>query len=144
MAELETRFAGLPWTHRLGVATVHTDPYFVPAVIQFIDEAGNWRSGEQAGRILVQHASFLTIEALREALNGWCKNTQCRTAADVPNLAVLHFHGTSHLGPQRAPVFREFLANIRELQGEGDYYSYPALEETLARSGYNFSVASAP
>ncbi|MET8381686.1 hypothetical protein ABZV14_01635 [Streptosporangium canum] len=141
LSVLETRFTELSWTHRLGVATMHPDPYFVSAVVQFIDEAGSWRTGEQAGRILVQYAPFLTIETLREALNGWWENSECRTAADMPNLAVLLFHGTSHLGPQRAPVFGEFLTNVRALEGEGEYYSYPALEEALSRSGYNPSAA---
>ncbi|MGW2214131.1 hypothetical protein ACWCSD_04015 [Nonomuraea sp. NPDC001684] len=144
MSGLETRFTELPWTHRLGVASVHPDPYFVPTAIQFIEEAGNWRSGEQAGRMLVQHAPFLTIETLREALNGWLENTDCRTAADMPQLAVLLFHRTSHLGPQRAPVFGEFLTNVRALEGESDYYSYPALHEALVRSGYDPSAVLAP
>ncbi|MFI9552727.1 hypothetical protein [Nonomuraea endophytica] len=144
---LEARLAELSWTHRLGVATVHPDPYFVPTVVQFIDEAGSWRSGEQAGRMLVQHASFLTLQTLREALNGWWENPECRTAAEMPNLAVLLFHGTSHLGPQRASAFIEFLTNIRALEAEGSYYSYPLLEEALSRAGHilaGSSAASAP
>ncbi|WP_111167315.1 hypothetical protein [Spongiactinospora gelatinilytica] len=140
LPELETHFATLPWAHRLGVATVCPDPYFVPAVSQLIQEAGSWRSGEQAGRLLVQHAPFLTTEVLREVLGAWCDSSQCRTAADMPGLAVLLFQGTSHLGPARAPVFGEFLANVRAIEGEGEYYSYPALEEALNRDGYSPSA----
>ncbi|MDA0639804.1 hypothetical protein [Nonomuraea ferruginea] len=132
---LETRFTTLAWKHRLGVATVRPDPYFIPAVLRLIQEAGSWRSGEQAGRVLVQHAPFLTIDTLRDVMSKWCDNSECRQAAEMPGLAVLLFQGTSHLGQARAAVFGEFLTSVRAIEGEGEYYSYPALEEALLHTG---------
>jgi hypothetical protein len=136
---LEHRFTRLSWTQRLFVAGTRPDPYFVPAVIQLMQEAGSWRFGEQAGRLLVQHAPFLTVETLRTVLGAWCDNNECRQAAEMPTLAVHLFHGTSHLGPTRAPVFGEFLTNVRAIEGTDDYYSYPALAQALADAGNNTS-----
>jgi hypothetical protein len=42
-------------------------PYFIPAVLTFIEEAGSWRTGEQAGQLLVQHGPFLDIDNLQTA-----------------------------------------------------------------------------
>jgi hypothetical protein len=137
---LEPRFASLSWTQRLYVTAARPDPYFVPAVIQLIHEAGSWRSGEQAGRLLVVHAPFLTIETLRTALDAWCENGQCRQAAEMTSLAVSLFHATAHLGPARGPVFAEFLANVRAIEPIGDYYSYPALGQALTDAGYIASL----
>ncbi len=103
---------------------------------QLIRDAGSWRSGEQAGRVLVQHAPFLTIDALRTVLDAWCENEQCRKAAEMTTLAVYLFHVTAHLGQTRAPVFGKFLSDVREIEGTGDYYSYPALEQALSDAGY--------
>jgi hypothetical protein len=105
-------------------------------VIQLIQEAPSSRSGEQAGRVLVQHAPFLIIETLRTVLDAWCSNDECRRAAEMTTLAVDLFHGTAHLGPTGVPVFAEFLANVREIEGTGDYYSYLALEQALSGAGY--------
>jgi hypothetical protein len=123
-------------SQRLFVAAERPDPYFVPAVIELIRDAPSWRSGEQTGRVLVQHAPFLTIETLGSALDAWCDNDQCRQAAEMTTLAVYLFHGTAHLGPTRAPVFGKFLTDVREIEGAGDYYSYPALEQALSAAGY--------
>ncbi len=133
---LEERFTSLPWAHRVAVASARPDPYFVPTVLQILREAGSYRSGEQAGRLLVQQAPFLTVETLRSALAAWCDNEQCRQAADMPALAVSLFHGTAHLGQVRSMVFGEFLTNVRTLEGEGEYYSYPSLETAMRNAGY--------
>jgi len=133
---LETRFGVLPQLHRMAVAATHPDPYFLPAVVACIKDAGGWRLGEQAGQLLVQHAPFLTVDTLGLALTEWCKNSQCRQANLMPDLAVHLFHGTGHLGPARAAVFVEFLTNVRTLEEAGSYYSYPALETALRTAGY--------
>ncbi len=135
---LEYQFNGLSWTQRLFVAAARPDPYFVPAVSLLIQEAGSFRSGEQAGRVLVQHAPYLTIDTLRTVLSAWSTNNQCRQAAEMTTLAVYLFHGTVHLGPARAPVFGEFLTNVRAIEGTDDYYSYPALAEALANAGQRY------
>lgn len=134
---LEQQFMSLTWTHRLSVTAARPDPYFVPAVIRLVQEAPSWRSGEQVGRLLVQYASFLTVETLQAALDAWCNNDQCRRASDMTNLAVSVFHGTAHLGTARTEAFGKFLANVQELEGTDDYYSYPALKEALITAGYN-------
>lgn len=133
---LEIRFSTLPLHHRIAAAAARPDPYFVPAVLQFIKEAASWRTGEQAGGLLVQHAPFLTVDILRKVLSDWCDNSECRQAAKMPELAVHLFHGTAHLGQARAAVFVEFLTGIRALAGESEYYSYPALEIALRTAGY--------
>jgi hypothetical protein len=124
----------------LSVTAARPDPHFVPAVIQLVQEAPSWRSGEKVGRLLVQYAPFLTVDTLRAALDAWCDNDQCRRAADMTNLAVAPFHGTAHLGTARSEVFATFLTNVQALEGEDDYYSYPALKEALATAGYSPST----
>lgn len=81
---LEQRFATLPELHRMNVVAMRPHPYFVPAVLKFIEEAGSWRIGEQVGQLLVQHGAFLGIEDLRTALTSWAGNSECRTAAQCP------------------------------------------------------------
>ncbi|MGC4856558.1 hypothetical protein ACLQ24_25100 [Micromonospora sp. DT4] len=137
---LENQSAMLSWTQRLFVAGARPDPYFLPAVIQLVREAASFRFGEQAGRVLVQHAPFLTLETLRTVLVAWSSNEQCRRASEMTTLAVHLLQGTAHLGPTRAPVFGEFLTNVRAIEGTSDYYSYPALEQALSNVGYNPSV----
>ncbi|GAA2419655.1 hypothetical protein GCM10010404_92660 [Nonomuraea africana] len=68
LPELETRFNDLSELHRIAVAAAHPHPFFVPAVLQFIRDAGSWRMGEQAGQLLVQHAPFLTRRGALQAL----------------------------------------------------------------------------
>lgn len=91
-------------------------PYFVPAVLGFISEANGWRIGEQAGQLLVQHAPFLTVENLKAALTAWANNSQCREAAQMPDLAVALFRDTAYLGVSQAAAFVTFLG---EVQGSG-------------------------
>jgi hypothetical protein len=69
-------------------------------------------------------------------LGDWCDNDQCRKAAEMPALAVSLFHGTAHLGPSRSTAFSGFLIKVRALEGDDEYYSYPALEAAMRNAGY--------
>lgn len=135
---LEERFSALEsLVHRMNVVAMQPHPYFVPAVLQFVKEAGSYRVGEQVGQLLVQHAPFLTIDALRSALTDWCENSQCRQAAQMPELAAALFRSTAHLGPAQAKTFVEFLAKVQSLAEAGDsYYRYPGLEAALRGAGH--------
>lgn len=134
---LVERFAALPLHHRMNVVAARPDPYFVPAVLAFLEEAGSWRVGEQAGQLLVQHSYYLDITQLQAALRAWAANHECRTAVQMPELAVVFFRNTSYLGPAQPPAFVEFLNRVQSLAEEGDsYYRYPALEEVLRASGH--------
>jgi len=134
---LEQRFAELPRLHQMNVVAMRPHPYFVPAVIRFIQEAGSWRVGEQAGQLLVQHSWFLNIGHLQSALAAWVDNYECRTAAQMPELALTLFRNTARLGTAQAAVFVDFLTRVQSLADEGDsYYRYPALEEALRAAGH--------
>ncbi|TCJ71207.1 UNVERIFIED_ORG: hypothetical protein EDC92_13014 [Dietzia maris] len=129
---LEQRFNELNQLHRMNVVAARPHPYFVPAVLEFIGRATNWRAGGQAGQLLVEHASFLDSASLQVALEEWEDNHECRTASEMPELAVALFHRTAHLGRGRAEMFSKFLTRVQSLAEEGDsYYRYPSLEETL-------------
>jgi hypothetical protein len=137
MAGLEVRFTSMPWAHRLSiVGAARPDAYFMPAIIEIVKWAPNWRAGEQAGRLLVQHAQFLSSKTLQSALDCWCQNVDCRRASGMPALAVALFEQTAHLGAARSTSFTEFLTGVRALAGEGDdYYTYPALEDAMRKAG---------
>jgi hypothetical protein len=42
----------------------------------------------------------------------------------------------AHLGQVRSTLFGEFLTNVRVLEVEDEYYSYPALETAMRNAGY--------
>lgn len=123
-------------SHQKIVIAARPSEYFVPKVIEFLKAAGSWRTGEQIGQLLVQHAPFLSVETLEAALTEWYENDQCRVASAMPDLAVQLFHGTAGLGPARAPAFINFIRKCKESEGEGEFYSYPALGATLQRAGF--------
>ncbi|WP_200309404.1 hypothetical protein [Streptomyces adelaidensis] len=134
---LEQRFADLPELHRMNVVAMRPHPYFVPVVLRFIAEAGSWRTGEQAGQLLVQHGVFLSIGDLRTALTAWADNLDCRTAAQMPDLAVALFRNTAHLGLAQPAEFVSFLSRVQSMAEEGDsFYRYPALEAVLRAGGH--------
>jgi hypothetical protein len=121
----------------MNVVSIQLAPYFVPAVVGFLSGAWNFRVGEQAGQLLVQHAPFLTVDAVRAALTAWADNSQCREAQQMPDLALALFRGTAHLGAAQPTVFVDFLGKVQSLASEGDsYYRYPALEGTLRAAGH--------
>lgn len=129
---LETLFDSLPKLHRMNVVSARPSPYFVPAILGFIEEAGSWRVGEQSGQLLLQHSAFLSVEQLRSALTSWANNGQCRNASQMPDVAERLFHETTHLGTEQAAAFVDFLTNVQSLSAAGDsYYRYPALEGAL-------------
>lgn len=132
---LATRFDQLDDHHRRNVmAATRAAEYFVPAVVAALQTAGSWRTGEAVGRLLVQHAEFLTVETLHEGLCSWHDNNQCRQAAEMPGLAVQLFHATAHLGDARFGPFGDFAAKCEATEGRAEYYSYPELHETLRRT----------
>ncbi|SMC72117.1 hypothetical protein [Lentzea albidocapillata] len=134
---LEQRFATLSELHRMNVVATRPHPYFVPVVLKFLAEAGSWRTGEQAGQLLVQHSFFLRIEDLQTALTAWANNYECRTAAQMPDLAVALFRNTASLGAEQPAAFVSFLARVQSLAEVGDsYYRYPSLEAALRAEGH--------
>jgi hypothetical protein len=129
----------LSWTQRLFCGWSATRPVRRTDYDPTRPEARTFRSGEQVGRALVQHAPFLATDTLRTALSAWCDNDQCGRAAEMTTLGVDLFHGTMHLGATRGSVFGEFLTNVEAIEGSDDYYSYPALAPALIAAGYSTS-----
>ncbi|WP_231983215.1 hypothetical protein [Nocardia sp. 852002-20019_SCH5090214] len=138
MPQLEQRFTGLSELHRMNVVAMAPAPYFVPAIVEFLRKAWNFRTGEQVGQILLQHAAFLSLDELRAALTAWTDNDQCRMASQMPELAASLYRATTHLGVAQPAVFIAFLAKVQSLSAEGDtYYRYPALETALRAAGHD-------
>ncbi|WP_040815978.1 hypothetical protein [Nocardia concava] len=134
---LEARFTDLPWLHRIAVITAAApDQYFVPSILEILREVSTFRYGEVAGTLLLQHAAFLDIDSLTQALGNWCANYQCRQAIEMPGTAVHLLGATAHLGRKRGSVFGEFLNEVGELAGEDSYYCYPDLERALRADGF--------
>ncbi|MDG4816519.1 hypothetical protein O7628_13530 [Micromonospora sp. WMMD956] len=136
LPDLESRFNALSAFHRMSVVETSPDPYFVPTVVALLKEAGSYRTGERAGRILVQHAPFLSVEALRAALEEWYGNGECLHATEMPEFAVQLSHGTTHLGPVGAGAFVEFLSKVQSREEPDSYYSYPGLDRALRAAGH--------
>ncbi|MEU3626783.1 hypothetical protein BS329_41590 [Amycolatopsis coloradensis] len=128
---LTVRFDHLSDPHSEQVIAARPSEYFVPKVIDMLRTAGSWRTGERIGRLLVQHAGFLSLAMLAEALTAWYDNNQCRGAGDMPGLAAQLVHATAHLGAARGPVFTDFVTKCETDAGVGEYYSYPDLKLTL-------------
>jgi hypothetical protein len=129
---LEQRFSTLAFRHRMDVAAVRPDRYFVPTVIWCVTEAPGFRDAEQVGQLLVMpHGPFYTMEELRAVLTAWCDNRQCRQAGDMPELAVGLLAATAHLGSDRYAIWEEFLTRVRTIELEGSYYRYEGVETAL-------------
>jgi hypothetical protein len=133
---LEDRFTRMSFFHRISIAAAHPDPYFVPAVVDFVRGASSFRTGEQAGQLAVQHAAYLNVEILQSVLAEWVENYECREASLMPGMAVELFLATAHLGTARVAAFKEFLARAQAVEEVDPYYRYPALEATLHSAGY--------
>ncbi|WIV60727.1 hypothetical protein [Amycolatopsis nalaikhensis] len=131
LPNLTVRFKQLSDFQRRQVIALGPGEFFVPTVIEMLRTAGSFRSGEAVGRLLVQHAAFLTLSTLGEALGAWFANGQCRDAGDMPGLAVQLVHATAHLGAARGPLFSEFVAKCEAVPGEIEQYNYPELKSAL-------------
>lgn len=131
---LESQFDKLHDNHKLLVMATRPSVFFVPTAVTALRTAASWRTGEAVGRVLVQHAKFLDLDALREALSIWHDNSECRQASEMPSLAVQLFQATTHLGKARVGPFAEFAAKCLATEGHDDYYSYPDLREALQRA----------
>lgn len=131
---LVSLFEQLEDHHKCNVMATRAAEYFVPSVLTALQAAGSWRGGEAVGRLLVQHAEFLTVKDLQKALSDWHDNNQCRQAKEMPGLAVQLFHATAHLGDARFGPFEDFAAKCESTEGHEEYYSYPGLHEVLRRA----------
>lgn len=127
---LEQRFESLSEQQKQSIIAQHPDPYFVPTVIAFIENARNFRSGEEAGKLLVQHSRFLDHEEIKTSLTAWARNLECREANQMPALALDFYRETAHLGSSRAAAFRDFL-EIVKTETDQRFYHYPELEQAL-------------
>lgn len=141
---LTARFDQLGDFHRQQVIAARPCEFFVSKVIEMLRTAGSWRAGEQVGRLLVQHAEFLSLDTLKEALTAWYNNSECRDASEMPVLAVQLVHATAHLGTARGPLFTDFVTKCEATAGTGEYYSYPDLKSTLHNLGLLPPVATMP
>jgi hypothetical protein len=136
LANLEQRFTTLAFRHRMEVAAVHPDRYFVPTVIWSVSQASSFRTAEQIGQLLVvPHGPYFTMEELRAVLIAWCDNDQCRQAAAMPNLAVELFAATTHVGSAQCSIWQEFLTRVREIEPQDSCYRYEGVETVLHALG---------
>ncbi|MGY6651396.1 hypothetical protein ACXIZN_04445 [Amycolatopsis sp. TRM77291] len=137
LPQLEQRFTTLSKVHRMNVVAVAPAPYFIPTVIEFLKEAWNFRTGEQIGQLLVQHASLLSVDQLTSALTAWADNDQCRLAERMTGLAVTLYRATAHLGAGQPEAFTSFLHEVQsKTTADDSYYRYPELEGALRAGGY--------
>jgi hypothetical protein len=136
LPQLERIFKILEMPRQMSVAAIRPAPFYVPWVIRFLQEARNFRIGEEAGQLLVHHAPYLDLDTLERALSAWASNSQCRQASQMPGIAVVLYLDTAHLGGSRDDVFVRFLAAVQaETDEEGDPYRYPELETELRAAG---------
>lgn len=90
----------------------------------------------RSGLLLVQHAGFLSLDTLADALAAWFGNDECRKSSAMPGLAVQLVHATAHLGTARGALFADFVAKNEDVTGPGEYYSYPDLKTVLRTLGF--------
>ena len=121
--------------HRLDVAAVQPNPYFLPTVIEYVRGALSYRIAEQVGESLVlPHARYLSVETLSEVLEGWASNGQCVDANGMPSVAVEMFTATAHLGAARYPVWRAFVDKVSAGVERGSWYSCNEVDATLTQA----------
>lgn len=138
LPKLEDFFGRLHINDQMAIADSWPSRYFVSTVVDALRTAGSWRGGEAAGQLLLKHAPYLDTNDLRSALSHWVDNSQCREASGMPEIALMLFHATSHLGGARVEAFREFLVKAKDKLKEGqepdeykEYYAYPALADAV-------------
>lgn len=132
LGQLETQFNRLSSHQKVNVIEARPDPYFVPAIINLLADAGSYRFGETVGQLLVEHAAFLTMDDLGSALQAWASNDQCWRAGLMPEAAVNLLGDTRHLGRERVGAFTTFLDAVRQqVDADEKYYNYPELAAAL-------------
>jgi hypothetical protein len=131
-------FGRLDESYQRQVIAARPSEFFVPTVIELLRRAGGYRASEGVGRLLVQHAAFLSPQALQAALTAWYDNLQCRHASAMLGMAVQLAHATAHLGAARGPLFAEFLTRCEgsaDPDDPADPYRYPDLKTALQNLG---------
>jgi hypothetical protein len=134
LASLTARFEALASWHKAQVAAVQPAPYFTRFIADLLAEAWNYRSAERIGQdVVLRHGPYYRLDELREVLNAWSRNDQCRLAKAMPRLVVELLAATVHLGNTRFAMFREFLDFVRTQPDgtPGTYYGYDELEAAL-------------
>ncbi len=131
LPSLAPRFDESIRADRLAIAAQHPSPYFVPQIIKDLRTAHSWRVGEQIGQVLLRHAEWLSLEELREALDAWASNYQCRAAFGMPQIAVELLEATTRLGASRLAVFGDFVDAVRAEENADGSSLYSELEAVL-------------
>lgn len=130
---LETRYLQAQRSEQMSIATDHPAPFFVSPVLGFLKSAYSFRDGEIVGRLLIQHSPYLTLDTLKEALTNWVENDECLKAIKMPSIALELLNTTEHLGNERVPIFKTFVAAAQAAEEDADSpYRYVELGNALA------------
>jgi hypothetical protein len=138
LPSLEKVYASVSLFHRATIAGAHPDTYFLPVAVESMRAVGSWRSAERfCELVILPHGRLMPLGTLREVLESWWSNYDCRTAARMPEMAVRLFWATAHIGTARHALWQQF---IREVSTRADakdlpYYSYSEVEQAIIQDG---------
>ncbi|MEV0187205.1 hypothetical protein AB0I39_01550 [Kitasatospora purpeofusca] len=131
MPSLEAKFQGLSAWQKASVIRHRPGPYMADYVADILRDAKSWRTAESTAQWTVPTcAPCLTSEQLGNILSAWAENYECRTASEMPELAVKFF--TLVPTPLRTDqAWQNFLDAVRQLEDPGSQFRYDELEQAI-------------
>jgi hypothetical protein len=70
---LATRIAQLSEIDQIAVFRTRPSKWFIQPITELLANSGNYRHAEEVGRVLLEHAKFLTLSDLNAALGVWAQ-----------------------------------------------------------------------
>jgi len=132
LPRLEPAFTALLVKNRAQVMARHLAPYFTSYVPGLLAEAFGWREAEAiTATAVVPYGPLLSADLLQQALMAWAADRDCRTAGEMPKLAVELYHVTAHLRVVEQEVWTTFLQQVRAREPESSQYRYTDLEDEM-------------
>jgi hypothetical protein len=129
LPQLEGIFGRLPAHPMAAVMNRRIHPYFASYVARVLTNATSWRGAEDMTRLAVlPYAPLLDLTHLDAALAAWAENVDCRTAGGMVEYASQLHQATHHLRPNDEPLWRKFIARVREIEPPDGLYRYEELE----------------
>ncbi|MFI1063866.1 hypothetical protein ACH4TC_18505 [Streptomyces spororaveus] len=134
LPSLEPKFQSLSAWQKASVIKNRPGPYVAGYVADILRDAKSWRTAESTAQWTVPTcAPYLTPQHLGDILSAWAQNYECRTASEMPELAVTLFS----LVPaqlRKDQAWQNFLDTVRELEDQDSQFRYDELEQAIQAS----------
>ena len=130
------RFDGFDSSTQISIISEHPKPELVRPGIEIYSQARGYREAEAWGKyIILSLRPLLAADDIRSLLDAVQGNGQIWCASRTPNILETVFDSTQHLLPETRTYWQAFVdARIAHNSGNTeDYYSYPGLQQRLAK-----------